>query len=158
MKEFIVKVLATGTYVGYIPFASGTWGTLWGIPVFYLLSGLAPLIWGTLIVISTIIAIYISDEAERIFKKKDSSFIVIDEIVGYMAATFMLDFTLENVIITFLIFRFFDILKPYPASWIDKELGGGRGVVLDDTVSGIYSNLVSRGVILLLPPSFHIMS
>jgi phosphatidylglycerophosphatase A len=83
-------------------------------------------------------------------QEHDSHAIVIDEIVGYLAATLFMAPTWENTLLAFLIFRVFDVVKPYPANVIDRSLPGGKGVVLDDVVSGLYANLATRAVMAVL--------
>jgi phosphatidylglycerophosphatase A len=80
--------------------------------------------------------------AEVAFGQHDSRRIVIDEIAGYLVAVAYLPPSPLVLLAAFLIFRFFDVVKPYPASWVDRNLPGGAGVVLDDVVAGLYSNLV----------------
>jgi phosphatidylglycerophosphatase A len=84
-------------------------------------------------------------------KKKDPGCIVIDEIAGIMVTFIGLPFNITTAVPGFLIFRLFDILKPFPIRYIERKLSGGAGVVLDDVAAGIYSNLSLRVVILLLP-------
>jgi phosphatidylglycerophosphatase A len=88
-------------------------------------------------------------KSESAFSEHDSSKIVIDEVVGYLAATLLLAPTWTNTIVAFLIFRALDVIKPFPAGYIDKNLGGGAGVVLDDVVSGLYSNVIMQMLILV---------
>jgi len=82
--------------------------------------------------------------AETLTQEHDSHKIVIDEIVGYLGATLFLAPTWEHTLLAFFIFRALDVLKPFPAGWIDKHMPGGAGVVLDDVVSGLYSNVITR--------------
>jgi len=92
-------------------------------------------------------AIAIASAAEKILKQKDPGQIVIDEIAG-LAVTFAgLPFNLKTVLAGFIIFRAFDILKPFPIRVLEKRVGGGAGVVLDDVLAGVYANLVMRFVI-----------
>lgn len=86
----------------------------------------------------------IADRAEQIFGKKDCRIIVIDEVVGMFFTMFLLPPDLSYLLSGFLLFRFFDITKPFPARWVDRKMKGGTGVVLDDIVAGIYSNLALR--------------
>ncbi len=72
---------------------------------------------------------------------------MIDEIAGFLVTMLWIPFTLINVGIGFLIFRILDILKPYPAGWIDRNLSGGWGIVLDDVAAGIYANLILQGIV-----------
>jgi phosphatidylglycerophosphatase A len=148
-----VLFLATGGFVGYFPVASGTVGSLVAIP-FFLLSADAQQIsvLATVVVLAALIygACVIAGQAEQFLQEHDSHAIVIDEIVGYLAATAFLSPTWQHALVAFLIFRVFDVIKPYPASWIDERMQGGYGVVLDDVVSGIYANIATRVVFAIL--------
>ncbi|MBP1684727.1 MAG: phosphatidylglycerophosphatase [Deltaproteobacteria bacterium] len=143
--RLLVTILASAGCVGFIPVASGTFGTMVAVPLF----------WGFDAVRSTSVPLYlltyvgmvaaacwIAGLAEHVFQEHDSHKIVIDEVVGYLAATLFLAPTWPHALAAFLVFRALDVFKPFPAGYIDKNLPGGYGVVLDDVVSGIYSNLV----------------
>jgi len=80
--------------------------------------------------------------AEKAFEEKDSSRIVIDEFFGYIAAVIFLPTTSGYLIAAFVLFRFFDILKPPPIRNIEKAVGGGLGVMLDDFAAGVISNIL----------------
>lgn len=97
-----------------------------------------------LLALSTVLAIAIAGRADAIWQEHDSGRIVIDEIVGMAIALASFPPTWTNVIVIFVIFRVLDIVKLWPASWFDRRVPGGTGVVLDDVVSGIYANLVAR--------------
>ena len=86
----------------------------------------------------------IAHDAEKILKKNDPGRIVIDEIAGLMVTLFGLPFNAVYALAGFVIFRFFDILKPFPIRLIEKKLSGGTAIVMDDVVAGIFSNLVLR--------------
>lgn len=142
----VILFLASGGFLGYAPVASGTFGTLAGIPLFWALCALrevSVLLYVGVVVAFVLAACWIADEAETALQEHDSGKIVIDEVAGYIAATLFLEFTVVNVIVTFLVFRFFDIVKPFPASYIDKQFPGGVGVVLDDVVAGMYTNVIT---------------
>ncbi|MGC8964458.1 MAG: phosphatidylglycerophosphatase A family protein, partial [Brevinematia bacterium] len=123
-------------------------GTLIGVLIFVLLSGYN-IIFYTVLVLLLILSFPITNYAERnIFKEKDSSYIVIDEIVGYLISVVGFKFTWDAngifiLVMTFLIFRIFDIFKPYPIVHIES-IQGGVGIVLDDVFSGIMTNLIVR--------------
>jgi phosphatidylglycerophosphatase A len=91
------------------------------------------------------IGVYTAGEAQEILGGKDSPRIVIDEIQGMVLAAFLLPQTVSWVIAAFLLFRVLDILKPPPAGWCERRLPGGWGVMLDDTVAGLYANLLLLG-------------
>lgn len=91
----------------------------------------------------TALGIWAADRAEPIFGEKDSAKIVVDEIAGFMIANFAAPERLAPLVAAFILFRFFDIIKPYPARRAER-LSGGFGVVLDDVVAGLYSLAVVR--------------
>lgn len=143
-RERAALFLATGFYIGYMPFAPGTFGTLIGLPICFLISrfpvGLAVLA----VVLFIVFAIGVASAAEKIFKQKDAAQIVIDEIAGVMVVFIGLPFNLYTAVCGFIIFRVFDILKPFPIRWLERKVSGGSGVVLDDVVAGIFSHLILR--------------
>jgi phosphatidylglycerophosphatase A len=143
-REEAVVFLATGFYIGKIPFAPGTFGTIIGLPLCFVLAGLKlPLAIGCTALL-IVIAVWIANGAEKLLKKKDPGCIVIDEIAG-LAVTFIgLPFNLTTALIGFIIFRILDIAKPFPIRTLDKRVSGGVGIVLDDVVAGIFANLLLR--------------
>jgi phosphatidylglycerophosphatase A len=143
-----VTLLATGLYTGYFPFAPATFSTLvLGIPTYLLLSLLNHYWYGFLLFPLTVFAVRLSDSAEKIFQRKDCSLIVIDELAGFLITMFMVPRGITTVILGFFLFRFFDIVKPPPASFFNKRKKGGLDVVLDDVFAGIYANLVLQGAV-----------
>lgn len=144
LRENAVTFLATGFYVGNIPFAPGTLGSLLGLPLSFALAGisLGPAILCTLIFI--LFATYIADAAEKLLKQKDPGCIVIDEIAGMVATLIGLPFNLITVVVGFIIFRILDILKPFPIRNLERRIPGGFGVVTDDVVAGLIANLLLR--------------
>lgn len=136
--------LATGFTVGNIPFAPGTLGTLLGIPICFGLAGLGPAgsIAGAAAFV--LLAIPIAGRAERVIGKKDAPGIVIDEAAGMAVAVAGLPLTPLNLAAGFAVFRALDVVKPFPARRIDRDMAGGCGVVLDDVVAGLYSNVCLR--------------
>ncbi len=156
MRKFFIKFLSSCCFLGYIPFASGTFGTLAGILMVWLtyyfidinlLSG--KLIYLFLCIFLTLISIPISTQAEILYNKKDSSKIVLDEAVSFFITMFWLPFNLKIVIVGFILNRIFDIIKIEPARSFQNKFRAGWGVVLDDTVSAFYSNILLRIIIFL---------
>ncbi len=148
----LIIILASVGYIGYIPFASGTFGSIVGIPLFFAFDGLRYVSTSAYLLTfaaAVLAACWIAGSAEKILDEHDSHKIVIDEVVGYLAATLFLEPTWSHAIAAFFIFRVLDVVKPFPADYIDANLSGGYGVTLDDVVSGLYSNLVLRALILL---------
>lgn len=133
--------MASGAFLGYSPVAPGTVGSLLGIMLYIPLSFLPVYYYVPFLLLASLLSFRIADNAERHFGKKDCQVIVIDEVVGVFFTMLLIPPTLINLAAGFLIFRVFDILKPFPARWIDRNVKGGIGVVLDDIVAGIYSNI-----------------
>ena len=142
--------LATGFYIGNIPFAPGTFGSLIGLPLCLALAGisLASAVLCTLLFIS--FAVYIADAAEKLLKRSDPGCIVIDEMAGMMVTLIGLPFNPITVVIGFIIFRILAILKPFPIRKLDRRIPGGLGVVADDVAAGIIANLLLRIIIQIL--------
>jgi phosphatidylglycerophosphatase A len=145
-KQKSVMFLATGCFIGNISFAPGTFGSILGIPLCFLLSKINLLVAVLLTVMFVLFAILIAQEAENILKTKDPGCIVIDEIAGLMVTLIGLPFNIISVGSGFLIFRFLDIWKPYPIRFVENKLSGGAGIVMDDVAAGICGNLLLRVV------------
>ncbi|MDX2499327.1 MAG: phosphatidylglycerophosphatase A [Deltaproteobacteria bacterium] len=143
-REKMSVFLATGFYVGNIPFAPGTFGSLLGLPLCFILAGiqLPPAI--IVVVLFIGLAVWVSNNAARTLKRKDPGCIVIDEIAGMMVTLIGVPVHLTSVIIGFILFRILDIAKPFPIRMIDKRLSGGLGIVADDVVAGIFANMLTR--------------
>ena len=135
-----LKHAATLGPVGYIPIASGTFGTLVAV-IFLLVLRPSPAVHLGLAVFFTVFGTYASHEAEKLFNKKDPGYIVIDEFAGYLVATLYLPMTAGYYLASFILFRVFDILKPPPARQL-QNIRGGPGVMLDDIAAGVMANLV----------------
>ncbi|MEK6791676.1 MAG: phosphatidylglycerophosphatase A [Deltaproteobacteria bacterium] len=147
MKKKFLIFLATGAYVGLIPVMPGTLGTLWGVG-FAALVGFASTLVQALIITSLIaVSVYITNEAANALGQKDPQRIVLDEACGYLVAFFLMPFNVFNMILAFLLFRFFDIVKPWPIRLIENKLPGGFGIVFDDVLAGVYANLVGQAVL-----------
>lgn len=117
-------------------------GTIAGIPVYLLFSRLSWTFYLISVLILTLLAIYISREGEMIFNEKDSQRIVIDEIVGFQWTMFLVLPTVLHILLGFFLFRLFDIVKIFPAGYLQNRLPGGYGIVIDDVVAGMYSNII----------------
>jgi phosphatidylglycerophosphatase A len=143
-RERAVLFLATGFFIGTVPFAPGTFGSIIGLPICFLISRLNILLSVICTILFILFAIWMAAAAEKVLKKRDAGEIVIDEIAGLIVTFVGLPFTLKTVIIGFIIFRTFDILKPFPIRTLEKKVAGGPGVVLDDVLAGLYGNLTLR--------------
>ncbi len=144
--------LAIGFGSGLSKLAPGTVGTLWAWAIFLVLDLFFNAhIWLVFIVFSFFIGIFVSNQVEKKLKKKDPSEIVIDEIVAFWVLLFFLpsfqdplvsivvfeipDWALQ--LLAFIIFRFFDVLKPWPISYFEKKYSGGFGIMIDDMLAAI---------------------
>lgn len=144
MDQFI-KFISTGFGVGYLPFAPGTFGTLWGSLVFWALQGESFLNKFLSFIFLVVVSVVFSHFGETAFGQKDCQKIVIDEVAGVFVCYLFVPFSWTNLVLGFLLFRFFDIMKLYPADWCQNNLKGGWGVAADDLVAGLQA-----GVVLLL--------
>ncbi|MFC1577600.1 phosphatidylglycerophosphatase A [Thermodesulfobacteriota bacterium] len=149
-SEKAAVFLATGFYVGNIPFAPGTFGSLIGLALCFLLAGihLSAAIIATLLIIG--LAVWIADVAAKTLKRKDPGCIVIDEIAGMVVTLIGLPFNLTTALTGFILFRILDILKPFPIRILDKRVSGGLGIVADDVVAGIFANALMRILLFIL--------
>jgi phosphatidylglycerophosphatase A len=146
VRTFIL-FLATGAYSGYAPVASGTVGSLVALPLIFLSTQLlhvSSALQVVVLVLAIVGACWVAGAAEQYLGEHDSGKIVVDEMVGFLTATALLDLTLLQLLVAFFLFRLFDILKPPPARYFDQHVPGGVGVVLDDVCAGIYANLIVR--------------
>lgn len=137
--KFFIRLLATWGGSGYSPVASGTAGTLAAIPFYLWLARLPLPLYLLTLTAFFFLACWVSGKAETIFQEKDSGKIVIDEVVGYLVTMIAIPCDWRYIIAGFFLFRFFDIVKPPPASWFDRKLKNGYGVVLDDVAAGVYA-------------------
>ncbi len=132
---------------GFISPAPGTWGTLGAIPfgiIIYALSGAYGLAIATIII--TVIGLWAADKFDNAMNGHDSKMIVIDEVAGMWIALIPAALNPVLILIAFIAFRFFDILKPYPISYIDKKVKGASGVMGDDILAGIFASICVIGV------------
>lgn len=149
-KEKLVMFLATGCFVGNMSIAPGTFGSIAGLLFCLFLSRASFLLASLFVVVFIVFAVWIAGEAEKIIKQKDPGRIVIDEIAGIMVTFLGLPFNFVSVISGFCIFRFLDIVKPFPIRSIENRLPGGAGIVMDDVAAGILGNCLLRAVLYVI--------
>ena len=128
--------------IGFIPIASGTFGSLAGLLIGYILYLINFNLFFIIIPLLFIFGVIASNTYQKQTGEKDSSVIVIDEVVGQLIAMIFVVDNLTLVLCSFIIFRIFDIFKPWPASFADKKMDGGLGVMLDDVFAGIYAAIL----------------
>jgi phosphatidylglycerophosphatase A len=147
IRKTVVKSLSTFFYVGFLPFMPGTFGSLSAILIYYFIKD------NYFIYIASTIGLIalgflVTSEAEKIFNRKDSSYIVIDEVSGMLLSLIFIPYDVKLVIVAFIIFRILDTLKPYPCGSF-QELKGSVGVMGDDIIAALYTNIVLQIVLRL---------
>lgn len=145
-RELIV-FLATGAYTGFFPFMPGTAGSVVGVLLFIIIASLSTSVYLLTILAFIALSVWVSERAEKIFGRADASQIVIDEVAGYFVTMAFLPYDWRYIVSGFVLFRIFDIAKPYPVNRINDNVHGGVGVVLDDIVAGVYANLLLQVIL-----------
>jgi phosphatidylglycerophosphatase A len=144
---FFTKAFASGLFSGYSPVASGTVGSAVGL-AFYCIPGFEQ----AFVILPLCIAVYFvgvktAEAMEKVYGQ-DPSEVTIDEVLGMWISLLFLPKTITVAVIAFFVFRILDIVKPYPARRFDNT-PGGSGVMLDDVISGIYTNLLIQLAVFL---------
>jgi phosphatidylglycerophosphatase A len=132
------KAIATALGAGYSPIAPGTCGTAVTVPLAFALAALP--VWQYSLVLALVIAagIWAADRADQAWGTHDAQRIVIDEVAGYLITmTFVARDRLVPLLVGFVVFRVFDIVKPPPIRWLDQHVEGGFGVMIDDVAAGV---------------------
>ena len=143
--------LAFGLGSGLSPIAPGTLGTLAAIPLYYLMTGLSLPVYCGMATGLFLIGITICQRCEQRLAIRDHGGIVWDEIVGYLITMIAVPPSWQTIGLGFMLFRLFDILKPWPIRWLDRQVHGGLGVMLDDAVAGLFAALCLQATILWAP-------
>lgn len=140
-----VHFLALGFGAGLIKPAPGTWGTLVAVPVYLLLVIILPasiVAYFTTVLLSFIVGVYLCGQTARDVGVPDHGAIVWDEIVGFLITMSVVSPTWQNIVIGFVLFRIFDILKPWPIKLLDTHVHGGFGIMIDDVLAGIFAWII----------------
>jgi phosphatidylglycerophosphatase A len=146
----LAVVLATAGGAGLIPVAPGTAGSAVGVLV-YLVTADWPLAWqAALLIAITVSGTWASSLAERHFQREDPGPVVIDEVAGQLLTCFATGVSWRGALLAFLMFRLFDIVKPWPSRRFES-FPGGVGIMADDLMAGVYGNLALRATLLLIP-------
>lgn len=138
----VIMLIATGFYSGYLPKAPGTWGSLVGLLLFVPLQALGLPVYLAVTAGLFVVGSFAAGEAEKILDNRDPGVVVIDEIVGMLIAMTAVPATTLTMVSGFVLFRIFDIVKPYPVNFFDQRFHGGLGIMLDDVIAGIYSLVI----------------
>lgn len=137
----VILFFAQGACSGKAPVAPGTAGTVVGLLLYLGVRDLAPVFYALLVGLLCIVGTWTAGKAEALLGKEDDPSIVIDEIAGYLIALFLVPHGWTFVIAGFVLFRIFDIAKPWPVFQL-QSFHGGLGIMLDDIAAGIYTNIV----------------
>ncbi|HIP76723.1 MAG TPA: phosphatidylglycerophosphatase A [Psychromonas hadalis] len=131
--------------------APGTFGTLAAVPLYYVLSFLSIELYIAVLIISSIFGIWVCHVTSRDMGVHDHKAIVWDEFVGYWITMLAVPFSIKWAILGFILFRVFDILKPYPICWLDKKVHGGFGIMIDDIAAGVCAGMVLHFLVSIYP-------
>ncbi|MFA4889464.1 MAG: phosphatidylglycerophosphatase A [Candidatus Omnitrophota bacterium] len=138
--KLLTKAISTFFYLGYLPAVPGTFGSLAGLGLFYLLKDNYP-VYIIFTALAVALGFFTSGAAEKLLRKKDPSCIVIDEVAGMLLALLFLPADIKVVITAFVFFRVLDSLKPYPACQL-QGLRGSLGIMSDDITAAMYTNII----------------
>ncbi len=134
-----VHFLAFGFGVGLSPIAPGTFGTLVAIPLYWLMQPLALPWYLLLVVVISLVGIWLCGASAKQLGLHDPAGVVWDEIAGFLITMIAAPSGWKWILIGFILFRLFDIWKPWPIRWADQKVAGGLGIMLDDIIAGIYA-------------------
>jgi phosphatidylglycerophosphatase A len=146
--NFFDKLLGSGFYTGYIPFASGTFGSLAGLIIYYIPGFERPEILLPAIIVFTAYGIFVGTRFEKVYGN-DPSECTIDEIIGMWISLLFVPKVIWISIVVFFVWRLADIIKPFPARKLES-LNGGLGIMIDDIVAGVYVLIIVHVFILIL--------
>lgn len=147
----LAVLIGTFGYVGFFPIAPGTAGSLAALALYALVRGMASPA-GELAVIAAVfvVGVWAAGGTERALARRDPGPVVIDEVLGMLITLAWMPWSLTGVAAGFLLFRVFDVIKPFPAGRLER-LPGGLGIMADDAMAGVYAHLVLRAGVWLAP-------
>ena len=150
----VALVFATAGYVGFFPIAPGTAGSLAGLVVFAAVRRAASSAVELAVIAVVLVAgIWAAGVTERALGTEDPGPVVIDEVLGMLITLTLLPVSLAGIAAGFVLFRIFDVVKPYPAARME-QLGGGLGIMLDDAMAALYAYASLRVLLLVWPQWF----
>jgi len=137
---------AFGFGSGLMRRAPGTFGTLAAIPIFWLIQDLSWPLYVLWLLVTFALGVYWCDRSARALGVHDHGGIVWDEMVGYWLTMFLAPAGWLWMLVGFVLFRFFDIIKPWPIGWVDRRVAGGFGIMFDDILAAVYSWLALQAL------------
>ncbi len=143
-RNDLIVFFATGCFTGFLPIMPGTWGTFAAIPIVMVVLRGTVMVQGVIAVVFVAFAIWIAGKAEILLEERDPRPIVIDEMAGFLLSLLWLAPRPLTLVLGFVLFRVFDILKPPPVGIVEKRLPGGLAVVIDDVLAGVFTNATLR--------------
>ncbi len=152
MRVF-AQLVATCGYVGYAPLAPGTFGSAVGVGLWMVIVHAGAMAELAAIVVSAVLGVWSAGVVERLLGKTDPGVVVVDEVLGMLVTLAWIPLTPLGVAVAFLVFRTFDVVKPWPASRLEA-LPGGWGIMADDAMAGVYGNLAMRLFVALAPAGY----
>lgn len=150
-------MLSLGLGAGLVPRAPGTWGSLLAVPLFIVLHPYGQATYIVVVAALFVLGVYLSGRTARALGVHDHSAIVIDEVVGMLVTWVAVGPGWPTILAGFVLFRFFDIVKPWPIRRIDQELTGGMGIMLDDLVAGVMAAVVLQVLVYVAPPALAVL-
>lgn len=148
-RNFLTKAVASVFFIGYLPLVPGTFGSLAGVGLFYLIKDAKYPIYLLFILCLIFLGLITCGRMEELLNKKDPACVVIDEVMGMLIALSFISFDLKIVILGFIVFRILDTLKPFPCERL-QHIRGAFGIMGDDLVAGIYTNIVLQVILKLV--------
>jgi phosphatidylglycerophosphatase A len=147
VTSFVARTVATAGGAGYSPVAPGTCGTLVAVPIAWVCRGFDTWLFTVVVLAVTLVGIAAAHHADKVWGTHDSGRIVIDEVAGYLATVAFVHRGSWWVLgVGFVVFRALDIIKPPPVRWLDENVPGGAGVVLDDVAAGAMGAAIMVGL------------
>ncbi len=138
--------IAFGFGSGAMPIAPGTFGTLIAIPFYLIMRPLPPIYYLIMLIVIIVASTWLCDKVSRDIDVHDHQGMCLDEIVGFLVTMYGAPIGTKWIILGFLLFRLFDIFKPWPIRFIDKQIHGGVGIIFDDVLAGVYSLIIIHGI------------
>ena len=145
-----LRLVAVGFGSGLVPRVPGTAGTLAAVPIFVLIGEMPTWAYVTVVLIAVALGIWACQHTTEFLQVHDHPVVVCDEIVGFLIGMTGSPVDVSWIVAGFVVFRFFDIVKPWPINWMDRRVPGGLGVMVDDVVAGLYTALLLQALAVVL--------